>query len=716
MKRLFAFLSLLAVALSAAPFEENIFFPPEKMPDAGFYPGMKNELAPKPGSPEEKALKVVYPQYKQKGDPEWPAVYFNKPNFNGASLDGWDAFAFSVYNPQPETVDLGVCLDGSKKRWTKHIMLDPSSWNRILLPVSEFRSTIGDSIVKFDLFMTRPQKEFTLFYERIALVKRNLQDDTAVAATFPLITFEKPQPLKYPFLFYTLLDGKIGYDWSAFAALSVTTTISGDVTPVVVTIADAHGKVAKQEFLQNPGTEETWRIPLRKTGLDLQCIRLATVSAKTKDNGEATLKALHLIAPQKDDILQMKAPLEAAKKQIDTIPPERRGTLVQDYEKIAASFAEGEKAAMSAVSSMAQLRKLADSERLLQEWFAKNGRQLDEETIIAQTEKAFPQSPFGIAVADSMTKVMINDLPLKDVAFTTQVDLEMARNEYESVQIVAVGNREATASVAVGPLTNGNVTLPSDAVCVALVGHVKCEKPPYAADYQGWWPDPILDFQKSAKVAPHEAVSFWIRFKTPKDAKPGVYHAKVQILADGKEVASLPLNLRVFDFALSDKSPLDTAIDFRNHIRQVWGQDISQERYDQIFNQSVDKLAEYKIDIDNIYRGAKRGDPQSLGLPINALKRLRDKDLLRCFNIISVHTPRECTDPNDPRVQEEIDHVLNVLDYWVPILKKEDLLKYAYVYGYDEYPLNTFPVIAKVYKAIKAKYPNIPLATTAYDH
>ena len=41
MKRLFAFLSLLAVALSAAPFEENVFFPPAKMPDEGFYPGMR---------------------------------------------------------------------------------------------------------------------------------------------------------------------------------------------------------------------------------------------------------------------------------------------------------------------------------------------------------------------------------------------------------------------------------------------------------------------------------------------------------------------------------------------------------------------------------------------------------------------------------------------------------------------------------------------------
>ena len=716
MKRLFAFLSLLALALTAAPYDELVLFSPDKIPASGSYPGMKNELAPKPGSPEEKALKVVYPEYKQQGDPEWPAVYFNKPNFNGADLDGWDAFAFSVYNPQAEAVDLGVCLDGPKKRWTKHIMLDPSSWNRIMLPVSEFRGTTGDSLVKFDLFMTRPAKELTLFYKRIALVKRNLQNNVPVEDFARLATFDRPQYVSsLPFSFHTLQDNYIGYDWSPFATLSVTTNVSGDVTPIVVTITDAHGKTSKHEFLQNPGTENTWPITLRKTGLDLQFIRLVTISSTTK-NGKAALRAICLHPPKKEDILLMKAPLEAVRKQIEAIPPERRGTLLEDYEKIAANFAEGEKAAAADISSLSQLRKLADSERLLNEWFAKHSRHLDEEYIIAQTSKAFPQSPFGVAVADSMTKVMINDLPLKDVVFAKQIELEMAQNEYESVQIVAVGNREATASVAVGPLTNGDYTLPSDAVCVAVVGHVKCEKPPYAADYQGWWPDPILDFQKAAKVAPHEAVSFWLRFKTPKDAKPGIYHANVQILADGKAVASLPLALRVFDFVLPDKSPLDTATDFRNHIRQVWGQDISQERYDQIFNQCIDKLAEYKIDIDNIYRGAKRGEPQSLGLPIEALKRLRDKDMLRCFNIISVHTPRECTDPNDPRVQEEIDHVLNVLDYWVPILQKEDLLKYAYVYGYDEYPLNTFPVIAKVYKAIKAKYPNIPLATTAYDH
>ncbi len=173
---------------------------------------------------------------------------------------------------------------------------------------------------------------------------------------------------------------------------------------------------------------------------------------------------------------------------------------------------------------------------------------------------------------------------------------------------------------------------------------------------------------------------------------------------------------RLFDFALEDKSPLDIVTDFRDHIRQVWGNDISQERYNQIFNQIVDVFAEYKINFDRIYRGAKRGDPKSLNLPVEALNRLRDRGQLRCFNIMQIQTPRDCLALDDPRVQQEIDHVLNVLDYWVPILEKEGLMKYAYLYGYDEFFPNAFPVIAKIYKAIKAKYPQIPMATTAYDH
>ena len=194
MKRLFAFLSLLALALPAAPFHEFVFFPPDKMPATGSYPGMKNELVPMSGFLQEtEGLKVVYQEYKQKGDPEWPAVYFNKPNFDGVSLNGWDAFTFAVYNPpQQGNVDLGICLDGSNKRWTKHIMLEPY-WNRIMLPVSEFRGTTGDSLVKFDLFMTRPTKELTLIYERIALVKRNLQNNVPVEDFARLATFDRPQ-------------------------------------------------------------------------------------------------------------------------------------------------------------------------------------------------------------------------------------------------------------------------------------------------------------------------------------------------------------------------------------------------------------------------------------------------------------------------------------------------------------------------------------------
>ena len=90
--------------------------------------------------------------------------------------------------------------------------------------------------------------------------------------------------------------------------------------------------------------------------------------------------------------------------------------------------------------------------------------------------------------------------------------------------------------------------------------------------------------------------------------------------------------------------------------------------------------------------------------------------LLTAFNICYAGTKRDVADVDDPAVQRTIDNALATLRHWVPILERERLLKYAYVYGYDEVPAACFPVMAKVYGAIKAEFPDIPLMTTAYDH
>lgn len=77
----------------------------------------------------------------------------------------------------------------------------------------------------------------------------------------------------------------------------------------------------------------------------------------------------------------------------------------------------------------------------------------------------------------------------------------------------------------------------------------------------GATPDPIL------KAAPIDAKAgqncpFLISVKIPRDAKPGVYRGTINIRASGKQIASIPLNVEVFNFALPQDPAFRTLITY----------------------------------------------------------------------------------------------------------------------------------------------------------
>ena len=56
------------------------------------------------------------------------------------------------------------------------------------------------------------------------------------------------------------------------------------------------------------------------------------------------------------------------------------------------------------------------------------------------------------------------------------------------------------------------------------------------------------------------------------------------------------------------------------------------------------------------------------------------------------------------------------LDPYVEELRKHDLLKYAYVYGFDEVYEEHYPVIDRIRKELHKRYPGLPLMTTARNY
>jgi len=701
-----------------------------------------------------RVVKTVWPAWAE-GKAEWPAVYFRGGSLKQTNWQGWDALRVTVLNPTEDVVDLGLCVRGNDKRYNVHRMLQPSVWNSLLFPMADVRKHLGkeDAITTLDLFMTRPPRGATLYVKKLELVRfgkadapiplRNTFGDFeteedlapwklngiqiervqahATHGKWALrVTYPKHAPGNppWPALQAWTATGTMPQDWTCYQNLAFDVHNPGPETSLKLCLRDASNKKHTRLLPLVAKGMTACTVDVQKLGLDLAAMRQCDLFLTRPEQEKMfVVDGLRLVTTPKAEAEAVLANYTAFQNSLADLPAEDRAPFTTEFTRRAkalrtlASQFEGPSAKPSGLLAF---RKQLDGAKGWLDGASRDGFAARCRAAIA---RRVPGALFGVGIADSMTKVMIRDMPLDGVQIATQAKLELAANEYESLQIVVLGARRTlrNATVTVGELRSPAGALPKAAIEVALVGHVETKQPPYDVPYVGWWPDPILDFQQSAPVQPGEAVSFWVRVHPAEGTKPGTYAGTLTVSADDAPPVTVPFTVEVFDFAVPTRGLLPTATDFRNHIRQVYGKDLSPEAYAEKVSQFRDLFALYKIDLDRIYRGA-RNDPEKVDIYLDELKNLRDRGLLTAFNICYVGTDRKIDDVNHPDVQAAIDKALTTLRYWVPILKREKLLKYAYVYGYDEVPAKSFPVMAKVYGAIKAEFPDLPLMTTAYDH
>lgn len=163
----------------------------------------------------------------------------------------------------------------------------------------------------------------------------------------------------------------------------------------------------------------------------------------------------------------------------------------------------------------------------------------------------------------------------------------LARGEREPVQVVVVADR-ATAGLTleVTPLTAAGEA-GADAsrldVRVDRVGAVAIHEPSESAVRRtlrqeahrlaeraglalperprapASWPDPLLP-AAPVDLAPGGLQAFWLTVSAPRDAAAGRYRAQVEVRVAGRRVRALPLEVRVFDFALPVRPVLRTAV------------------------------------------------------------------------------------------------------------------------------------------------------------
>ena len=169
---------------------------------------------------------------------------------------------------------------------------------------------------------------------------------------------------------------------------------------------------------------------------------------------------------------------------------------------------------------------------------------------------------FSIAWLSPLTKATPAGFPAGLEPGDGFVCLDSARNERESFQLVLGAKRElGDVSVEVSDFVRergfwaslfggGDARISKEAATVRKV----CFVPVSGVNnvrMNRLHPDPVVRFSSCGVPAGSNLVVL-VTVKTPADAEPGVYKAKATVRSDGSVAATVPIELRVRDFALPD--------------------------------------------------------------------------------------------------------------------------------------------------------------------
>ena len=335
------------------------------------------------------------------------------------------------------------------------------------------------------------------------------------------------------------------------------------------------------------------------------------------------------------------------------------------------------------------------------------------------------------------------------------MSLRLARNEREALQVlvVPVAADLKGVSVKVSPLKlkksgwkrlSKDVYLPSDSVKVSVMGYVETTaRPRYNIGYNvatntapgyarkikrpplGWWPDPILDFMDSCDVKEGDVQSFWVNVHAPADAVAGLYEGRLTVSAKGHRVVSLPFSVRVDGFAIPKTAPFPMLISFSP---SVYVRPDQHGARDKDFREQVmknpnsplnlwknhkfewgDFLADRFITMMPLYQHGGE-------LPYDVWDRLKKQGRMGYYNLCYVSSQPLDTPERLKKWTKWSDWVASVIEKRYAEAKAHGLENNCIFYCCDETPTNRFGEIDAMIGKLKARFPHIPFATTAYDN
>ncbi len=386
-------------------------------------------------------------------------------------------------------------------------------------------------------------------------------------------------------------------------------------------------------------------------------------------------------------------------------------------------------AKLKAAGEDARAKQMTTADDLKQ--FLTRTRQLEQEIrsvpdvlTIARAEAANKArklaTDFALGIADG-TRNVVRGPGLFGGPFSDTAQIELAKNEFEPVQIVIVpidaDVRRATWSVT--PLRGpGQAVIPAEDVSIAVMGYLKSRKPAVRTAIT-WWPGPILDFMKHVDVPKGKVQPLWVCVRTRGTTQAGAYQGTVTVRGENVRPKTIALRVRVYDFAVPKAQ----------HLLTVWGNNeptykaLYGDRYDKKMARAMfDFLIDHRLAVNTLYAAQSAGKPiaggwftECIGYPTLSdpaeLRRLWEAGS-RWWNLGYLHpvfakSAKMDFDAYVPKFIEMLRASLEVADAagW----PRSNLG----IYFFDE--TREFETLNKAASKVKAAFPDIPLMTTGYD-